>query len=159
MIIGRQNQQQLLLSLLEKEDSQFVAIYGRRRVGKTYLVRETYNTYITFQHTGLQKVNKKGQLKEFRRSLQSAGMVKVPRISDWFDAFFALGQFLQSRPEGKKVVFIDELPWMDSARSGFLTALEAFWNGWGNRRHSRLRTSTTADNNANTAHNPTNHHE
>ena len=53
MIIGRQNQQQLLLSLLEKEDSQFVAIYGRRRVGKTYLVRETFSSHIVFQHTGL----------------------------------------------------------------------------------------------------------
>ena len=134
MIIGRQNQQQLLLSLLEKEDSQFVAIYGRRRVGKTYLVRETFNTHITFQHTGLQKVNKKGQLKEFRRSLQSAGMVKVPRISDWFDAFFALGQFLQSRPEGKKVVFIDELPWMDTPKSNLVAALDHFWNGWASAR-------------------------
>ena len=130
MIIGRQHQQQLLLSLLTKEDSQFVAIYGRRRVGKTYLVRETYNTHITFQHTGLQNIDKKGQLKEFGRSLLNAGMAKVPRISDWFDAFFALEQFLQSRPEGKKIVFIDELPWMDTPKSNLVAALDHFWNGW-----------------------------
>lgn len=134
MVIGRQNQQQLLLSLLEKEDSQFVAIYGRRRVGKTYLVRETYSTRIAFQHTGLQNVDKKGQLKEFKRSLQNAGMAKVPHISDWFDAFFALGQFLQSRPEGKKVIFIDELPWMDTPKSNLVAALDHFWNGWASAR-------------------------
>ena len=134
MIIGRQNQQQLLLSLLEKEDSQFVAIYGRRRVGKTYLVRETFSSHIVFQHTGLQKVDKKGQLKEFQRSLLNAGMPKVPKFSDWFDAFFALGQFLQSRPEGKKVVFIDELPWMDTPKSNLVAALDHFWNGWASAR-------------------------
>ena len=134
MIIGRQNQQQLLLSLLEKEDSQFVAIYGRRRVGKTYLVRETFSSHIVFQHTGLQKVDKKGQLKEFQRSLLNAGMPKVPKFSDWFDAFFALGQFLQSRPEGKKVVFIDELPWMDTPKSNLVAALDHFCNGWASAR-------------------------
>ncbi|MCR4664094.1 MAG: ATP-binding protein [Paludibacteraceae bacterium] len=134
MIIGRQNQQQLLLSLLEMEDSQFVAVYGRRRIGKTYLVRETYSTHIAFQHTGLQNVDKKGQLKEFGRSLLNAGMAEVPRISDWFDAFFALGQFLQSRPEGKKVVFIDELPWMDTPKSNLVAALDHFWNGWASAR-------------------------
>jgi len=134
MIIGRQNQQQLLLSLLEMEDSQFVAVYGRRRVGKTYLVRETYSTHIAFQHTGLQNVDKKGQLKEFGRSLLNAGMAEVPRINDWFDAFFALGQFLQSRPEGKKVVFIDELPWMDTPKSNLVAALDHFWNGWASAR-------------------------
>lgn len=134
MIIGRQNQQQLLLSLLEKEDSQFVAIYGRRRVGKTYLVRETFSTHIVFQHTGLQNIDKKGQLREFKRSLLNAGMAKVPKIVDWFDAFFALSQFLQSRPEGKKVVFIDELPWMDTPKSNLVAALDHFWNGWASAR-------------------------
>lgn len=134
MLIGRENQQHLLLSLLDKEDSQFVAIYGRRRVGKTYLIRETYNAHIVFQHTGLRNVAKKGQLKEFKRSLQNAGMAKVPHISDWSDAFFALGQFLQSRPEGKKVVFIDELPWMDTPKSDLVAALDHFWNGWASAR-------------------------
>ena len=134
MIIGRQNQQQVLLSLLEKEDSQFVAVYGRRRVGKTYLIRETYGSHITFQHTGLQNTGKKGQLKEFGRSLLNAGMAKVPHISDWQDAFFALEQFLQSRPEGKKIVFIDELPWMDTPKSNLVAALDHFWNGWASAR-------------------------
>ena len=134
MLTGREKQQQLLLSLLDHEDSQFVAVYGRRRVGKTYLVRETYTTRITFQHTGLQGADKKGQLKEFGRSLMNAGMPKVPRMSDWFDAFFALEQFLQSRPEGKKVIFIDELPWMDTPKSNLVAALDHFWNGWASAR-------------------------
>lgn len=134
MLIGRKRQQKLLYSLLESEESEFVAIYGRRRVGKTYLIRETFSNQITFQHTGLQNVDRKGQLKEFGRSLQLAGMSKVPRLSDWSDAFFALSQFLQSRPEGKKVVFIDELPWMDTPKSNLVAALDHFWNGWATTR-------------------------
>ncbi|MBR1786814.1 MAG: AAA family ATPase [Paludibacteraceae bacterium] len=134
MLIGREQQQQLLLSLLDKDDSQFVAIYGRRRVGKTYLIRETYNTRIVFQHTGLQKVDKKGQLKEFKRSLQNAGMSNIPHISDWSDAFFALEQFLQTRSGEKKVVFIDELPWMDTPKSNLVSALDHFWNSWASAR-------------------------
>lgn len=134
MLVGRSKQQKLLYSLLESEESEFVAVYGRRRVGKTYLIRETYSNQITFQHTGLQNVERKGQLKEFGRSLQLAGMSKVPRLSDWSDAFFALGQFLQNRPEKKKVVFIDELPWMDTPKSNLVAALDHFWNGWATTR-------------------------
>lgn len=134
MVIGRTKQQQILLSLLDSQESEFVAVYGRRRVGKTYLVREVLHDHIVFQHTGLQNVDRQGQLKEFKRSLLSAGMSKVPRISDWSDAFFALGQFLTSRPEGKKVVFIDELPWMDTPKSNIVSALDHFWNGWASAR-------------------------
>lgn len=134
MLIGRSEQQKLLVSLLDSSESEFVAVYGRRRVGKTYLIRETYGNSLTFQHTGLQNVDKQGQLKEFGRSLLTAGMPKVPRIGDWFDAFFALQQFLQSRPEGKKVIFIDELPWIDTAKSNLVAALDHFWNGWASAR-------------------------
>ncbi len=134
MLIGRTQQKQMLLSLLDSKESEFVAVYGRRRVGKTYLVRETLYHQIVFQHTGLQNSDKKSQLKSFSRSLQSAGMHKVPHITDWFDAFFALQQFLQSRDEEKKVVFIDELPWMDTPKSNLVAALDNFWNCWASAR-------------------------
>ena len=134
MLLGREKEQKRLLSLLESDESEFVAIYGRRRVGKTYLVRQTFNEKFAFEHTGLQDANKVSQLAEFRLSLMRSGMTNVPKLHSWSDAFFLLGQHLASLPKGKKVVFIDELPWMDTAGSHFVSALDHFWNGWANMR-------------------------
>ncbi|MBR2202116.1 MAG: ATP-binding protein, partial [Bacteroidales bacterium] len=72
MIIGRENEQKQLEQLYESEYSEFVAIYGRRRVGKTFLVRETFNYRFAFQHTGIQGGDKKRQLIEFAQSLHNA---------------------------------------------------------------------------------------
>ena len=130
MIIGRQKEQMQLRQMYASEQSEFVVLYGRRRVGKTYLVRETFQNTFAFKHTGIYKAEKEKQLKEFSRSLQLSGMRDVPKIKDWYDAFAALGDFLGSLPEGRKVVFIDELPWMDTPKSGLISALEHFWNGW-----------------------------
>ena len=134
MIIGRNKEQRLLLSLLESDKSEFVAVYGRRRVGKTYLVRETFNYNFTFQHTGIQDATMKEQLEEFHHSLLIAGLKKAKKPRNWSQAFFMLGQVLSAMPEGKKVVFIDELPWMDTPCSKFVTSLDHFWNGWASAR-------------------------
>ena len=77
MIIGREKEQRELLGLLEKEESQFCAVYGRRRVGKTYLIRETFNYQFCFQHTGVAKGTLRQQLTAFRNSLVAAGMKNV----------------------------------------------------------------------------------
>lgn len=77
MIVGREKEIELLKGLLEEEDSQFVAIYGRRRVGKTFLIREAFNYSFAFQHTGIYGASLKEQLSEFTESLYSAGMRKV----------------------------------------------------------------------------------
>ena len=138
MIIGRENEQKQLEQLYESEYSEFVAIYGRRRVGKTFLVRETFNYRFAFQHTGIQGGDKKRQLTEFAQSLHNAGMKVVPKFNDWFKAFHALEDFLAALPEGKKVLFIDELPWMDTQKSDFVSALEHFWNGWATARKDIL---------------------
>ena len=138
MIIGRENEQKQLEQLYESEYSEFVAIYGRRRVGKTFLVRETFNYRFTFQHTGIQGGDKKRQLTEFAQSLHNAGMKVVPKFNDWFKAFHALEDFLAALPDGKKVLFIDELPWMDTQKSDFVSALEHFWNGWATARKDIL---------------------
>ena len=95
-MIGREKERKTLLAALERDESQFVAVYGRRRVGKTYLIRETFGYQFAFQHTGLQNGNKAAQLKEFQRSLKNAGMKNIPRLSDWSDAFFALWEFLKT---------------------------------------------------------------
>jgi hypothetical protein len=134
MLIGRNEEQRLLLSLLESDKSEFVAVYGRRRVGKTYLVREAFNYKFSFQHAGIQDATMKEQLEEFHHSLLLAGVKGSKRPRNWSQAFFMLGQHLAALPDGKKVVFIDELPWLDTPCSKFVTALDHFWNGWASAR-------------------------
>ena len=130
MIIGREHEQSILLSLKDREESQFCAVYGRRRVGKTYLIRETFRYQFTFQHTGIAKGNMRQQLRAFRDSLVRAGMERCPIPGNWYEAFGRLEQLLEGAPAGKKVVFIDELPWIDTPKSDMVGALEHFWNGW-----------------------------
>lgn len=134
MLVGRQFEQNLLWEIAQSDKSEFVAIYGRRRVGKTYLVRETFNYNFAFQHTGIQDGNKEHQLALFEKSLTNAGMNCCPKLKDWFEAFDALGKFLETTNSERKIVFFDELPWMDTPKSGFLPALEHFWNGWATMR-------------------------
>lgn len=138
MIIGRIQEQQELLRAANSEYSRFVAVYGRRRVGKTFLIRETFNYTFTFQHTGLAGGKTKDQLFAFRASLQSASGRRFASFKNWYDAFFALEEWLGSLPEGKKYIFLDELPWMDTPRSNFVSGLEHFWNSWASARKDIL---------------------
>ena len=130
MIIGREKELKRLRRTLSGEYSEFIAVYGRRRVGKTFLIKEAFNYSFAFQHSGLAKGDKRMQLDEFANSLERQGMRSKRRIKSWSDAFFALENGLERLPEGKKVVFLDELPWMDTAKSNFVPALDHFWNGW-----------------------------
>lgn len=134
MLIGRERQQRELLDLLNRDESQFCAIYGRRRVGKTYLVKQTFQNQFAFTHTGVSEATKDEQLWEFRESLRSAGMKKCKLPKTWFEAFHFLEEHLASLPQAKKIVFIDELPWLDTPKSRFLPAFEHFWNSWANMR-------------------------
>ena len=134
MLIGREKEQQRLLQTVDEEDSMFVAVYGRRRVGKTYLIRETFNNSVTFYHTGLAKSPMKKQLAAWRLSLREYGLKKATLPRTWLDAFEALKEIIRHSTESKKIIFIDELPWMDTQRSGFIPALENFWNGWASAR-------------------------
>ena len=137
MIIGREKEQRELQSLLEKEESQFCAVYGRRRVGKTYLIRETFNYQFCFQHTGVAKGTLRQQLTAFRNSLMAAGMAKCSIPKSWMEAFELLKQLINNAPAGKKVLFIDELPWMDTPKGNLIGALENFWNGWATARREK----------------------
>jgi hypothetical protein len=129
-MIGRKKELNELKNAYEAKESQLVAIYGRRRIGKTYLVNEAFNHVFAFHHSGLKRGGLKEQLKQFRLSLRQQGHWDCPRLDDWQDAFFELGNFLSGLPAGRKVVFLDEMPWMDTFRSNFLMAFEGFWNGW-----------------------------
>ena len=146
-MIGRKREVDLINELYNNGKAEFVAVYGRRRVGKTYLVDEALQGKITFRHAGLSPIeasNKtaaplKAQLEAFYYSLLTHGMKKSHCPKDWMEAFFMLEMHLQSIDTGERmVVFLDELPWMDTAKSGFITAFEGFWNTWGCHRHNLM---------------------
>ena len=147
-MVGRKRETDELNNLYNKKESELVAIYGRRRVGKTYLVDEVFKDRITFRHAGLSPIEMsnhpkvrplKQQLQAFYYSLLYHGMPKSHCPKDWLEAFYMLEVFLRDRDDGsKQLVFLDELPWMDTNRSGFITGLEAFWNGWGCHRKNLM---------------------
>lgn len=144
-MIGREREVKQLQKLYEKNSAELVAIYGRRRVGKTYLVDETFAGRITFRHAGLAPngTDSKGllrlQLNHFYNSLLLHGMDECARPETWLDAFLLLEKHLQKTDDGtRQLVFFDELPWMDTPRSLFMTAFEAFWNTWGCHRKNLM---------------------
>jgi len=130
-MVGRREEQRLLRAAAQKEEAQFVVVYGRRRVGKTYLVRETFGGAFAFAYSGIANVSRKRQLAAFEGALRAYGYTPATPVRDWFDAFAGLRALIEGRArEGRSIVFIDEMPWMDTPKSGFLPALEHFWNGW-----------------------------
>lgn len=144
-MIGRKQEIKELNRLYGRNQAELVAIYGRRRVGKTYLVDETFADRITFRHAGLSPADEdakgllKLQLEHFYNSLELYGMKKSEKPKSWLDAFLLLEKFLQKIDDGsRQVVFLDELPWLDTPKSGFIRAFEAFWNTWGCHRKNLM---------------------
>ncbi|MDT3843262.1 MAG: ATP-binding protein [Bacillota bacterium] len=135
-IIGRKYEKNSLFQCLRSNRPEFVVVYGRRRIGKTYLVREFFNRQFSFYATGLSETKTKSQLRAFNESLCSYGYNENMPPKDWFEAFGRLRKLLESEKvyrepiNNKRVVFLDELPWMDTARSDFKSALDYFWNSW-----------------------------
>ena len=115
-----------------------MAVYGRRRVGKTFLIRETFNYKFTFQHSGIKNGGKSIQLARFRKSLVTHGLASCPVLKDWFDAFDALRVLINQSSDKRKVVFIDEMPWLGRRDKSFISAVEDFWNGWASARKDVL---------------------
>ncbi len=140
-IIGRTAEKATLQRAYESGKPELVVVYGRRRVGKTFLIREFFDGKLAFYHTGLSMFEvsmsnqKDSQLQNFASSLRQYGWNLPSTHTDWLSAFDNLRMLLEDKmerePGRRQVVFIDELPWMDTPRSGFLAALEHFWNGWG----------------------------
>ena len=139
-LIGRQEELKLLESLKKRNRSDFVAIFGRRRVGKTFLIRTAYEGQFCFQLTGLAKGDLQEQLTNFHTALVRADKTgrDIPIARTWFSAFQQLITYVENLPEGRKIIFLDELPWMDTPQSGFITALEHFWNSWASGRSDIL---------------------
>jgi AAA+ ATPase superfamily predicted ATPase len=139
-MIGRQEEIALLQTLEQADKSSFVAVYGRRRVGKTYLIRTVFEKRMVFQLTGLARMKIDKQLANFHAALVKnfPQYEEKPIAQDWFQAFLQLEIALETSNAAKKIVFLDELPWLDSRNSGFISALEHFWNSWASARRDVL---------------------
>ena len=137
-MVGRKEELKRLRLAYESQYSEFVSVYGRRRIGKTFLVNEAFGYSFAFHVAGLKREGLRRQLDNFRLSLKRQGHAGCPKLKSWLEAFYELEIFLGKLPEGRKVVFFDEMPWMDTRKSGFLSALEGFWNGWATSRKDIL---------------------
>jgi AAA+ ATPase superfamily predicted ATPase len=137
MIIGRKPEIAILKELLGSDKAELLALYGRRRVGKTFLIQEYYKSHLAFQCGGQYQGKTPGQLLHFARQLDKyfPKREKQPVPNDWDEAFLQLQEALdQLATTGKKVVFIDEMPWLDTHKSGFLSAFSYFWNNYATAR-------------------------
>lgn len=131
-ITGRKAEQEILRRCINSESSELIAIYGRRRIGKTFLVRQYFNDAFSFYFTGIYQGTRTEQLGAFNRQLEYYSGHKWKLAKDWFEAFAQLREYLEQAGGNKPlVVFLDELPWMDTQKSRFIKAFEYFWNSWG----------------------------
>jgi len=143
-MIGRKEEIGILDDCVKSNRPEFLALYGRRRIGKTYLIKEYFNNSFSFYATGVQNCNTRQQLRIFKEALVKYGDKDKTIPKDWFDAFARLISVLESDDvtreykSGKRVIFLDELPWMDTPRSEFRSALDYFWNSWGSSQKDLL---------------------
>jgi uncharacterized protein len=132
LLIGREPETEKIDRLLQSNQPQFLAVYGRRRVGKTYLIRQYLHHHIVFDFTGTKDASNSRQLNNFFAEYKKrAGTNKKADMpTNWFDAFSLLVAYLKKLPRNKSkyVVFIDEMPWLDTPKSSFVSALEYLWN-------------------------------
>ena len=128
--VGREYEVKQIMRCNDSEKSEFVAVYGRRRVGKTYLIKQAFDECFDFWFTGLYVTPKEQQLSQFSKALSAISGSEAYKLDDWFSAFDELTKYLLSLNKKKVVVFLDELPWMDSAKSNFISAFSYFWNMW-----------------------------
>jgi uncharacterized protein len=133
-VIGRKQEKIILENALASARPELIVVYGRRRIGKTYLIREVYKNYIQFEFSGINKGSLKEQLKNFHLAL-SAKKFKGKAPVDWIEAFDQLNQYIERlKSKNKKVIFIDEFPWLDTRKSNFLPAFDNFWNSRASKR-------------------------
>ena len=135
-IFGRKEEMKELQRIYDSGSSEFVVVYGRRRVGKTYLIREFFHDDFVFYATGVARGNRTEQLAQFNSSLARYGDSEDQAAPEnWFLAFGRLEKLVAKSRKQRKVIFLDELPWMDTPKSDFVKALEMFWNVWASARN------------------------
>jgi hypothetical protein len=137
-IIGRKDEKKILDNLLSSNQSEFLAIYGRRRVGKTFLIHEyCRDKGLYFEITGQLDGKLYDQLENFALSLESAfdHSTEIKRPETWKAAFLQLKNAIKDQDQSQPIIlFFDEIPWLATKRSGFISALEYFWNTWASRK-------------------------
>ena len=134
-LVARKEEQKLLNQALCKQESQLIAVYGRRGVGKTYLIRELFSERFSFIHTGYFSLPRKEQLSGFWKSLRKAGLSPTHSCpKNWMEAFELLEIIVEQSEAEKKILFMDELSWMDTPRCDLIPALEHFWNAFASAR-------------------------
>ena len=134
-LIGREKEIKILENALHSSRSELIVVYGRRRVGKTFLIRETCKKHIQFEFVGMYKASTREQLKLFKQTLFNFSQQKVKTPSNWLEAFQQLKDYCDTLiGNKKKVFFIDEFPWLDNNKSSFLKAFDNFWNSYVTKR-------------------------
>jgi AAA+ ATPase superfamily predicted ATPase len=132
-LIGRIEEKRILESALQSSKAEMISVIGRRRIGKTFLVKSVYQEKIDFEITGIQHATRSEQLRNFMLQLSkySGGAFPMTEPKDWLEAFYLLTKFLEGKKkQGKMIVFLDEIPWLATHKSGFLKGLSWFWNSW-----------------------------
>lgn len=132
-MFGRDEECRLIRKYLNSNRSEFVAVYGRRRVGKTFLLRQTLGDSLCFSFTGMANVKNSEQLLNFNITLRRY-YPEAKSSANWLEAFEQLRDYVENCNQGQKVIFIDELPWLDTPKSNFMPAFEHFWNAWASGR-------------------------
>ena len=133
ILVGRKEEISILQEALQSDEAEMVSVIGRRRVGKTFLIKTIYKEVIDFELTGLQDAPRSEQLRNFAFQLNKFAKPSIPTKppSDWLDAFMTLITYLETKQKKEKlVIFLDELSWMATHKSGFLRGLSFFWNSW-----------------------------
>ncbi len=140
-IIGRKNELEILDRLYASPKSEFVIVYGRRRVGKTFLIDQRFDDLFSFRISALANATGEQQLVNFQSLFNAsadASLALSNPPNNWFDAFQSIIKLVGADTRSRKVVFFDELPWYDTHGSDFIIALEHFWNNWAARRSDIL---------------------
>jgi len=149
-IVGRKQERLLLEQIYMRDDPDFLAVYGRRRVGKTFLLRNFFKnlpcTY--FEVTGLKDGTLEEQIQRFLQKLKEAFLEEIPTPAPktWIEAFQLLTACIRKvHPREKIVLFFDELPWLAVPETKFIQALDHFWNTeWQTRKDLKLITCGSA---------------
>ena len=133
-LVGRKSEKEILNDALKSNRAELIAVYGRRRVGKTFLVRNVYKNHIQFEFSGINNASLKQQLLNFHLTI-SEKKANFPIAAGWIEAFHQLRQYFDTqKTRKKKVIFIDEFPWLDTRKSNFLAAFDSFWNSYASKR-------------------------
>ena len=141
-LIGRSDEQRILSGRLSSKEAELIAVYGRRRVGKTFLIRSFFENKLVFEFTGIHETSMKIQLENFARTLQQAAksFLTLATPANWPQAFSMLDSYINSLSrESPAVIFFDEFPWIETHKSGFLQAFDHWWNSSASKqRHLKV---------------------